>query len=125
MTDFYEKIIRGVIKIDEILSLKLNRLEEILKCKNIIKDNSLFCQICSEMKNNLYIFEKCSHPFCLPCLKNYLDISLDLKYEEKIVGNKAIYSFKDKDNDDTKVLCPTCKKDNLADMTITMTKIFV
>ena len=120
LSDFYNKLNEGLIKIDDVINLKLKKMGEILKSKKIL-NGSIQCCICLEFKENLYIFQECSHFICLYCVDNYIKRTLNYPVEGKRKENKVFYKM----NWNNPVPCPTCRKDNVVQNEMTILKIFI
>ena len=120
LADFCDKIKKKQITIEEISHLKLPKIGEFLKEKNILK-NLLQCCVCYEMLDDLYLFQECSHSICENCLENYMIITLKLEYTKKKDGNKFQFRFR---QNGKSVLCPNCKKENVNGLEMILMKIF-
>lgn len=126
LSNFKKKIVQKEIKLDEILSLNLKSIGEILNNMGF-SDGLVDCCICFEIgKKDIYSFYYCSHFICKKCIYQYI-ASKDLQIDE-IDNNGNLFEISLFSNGHTKnsLPCPKCQKESVKrDDSILFFKIYI
>ena len=119
--DFNQKLEHKEIKIDEVLSLNLNSITEVLKSFGVSK-GLVECCICFGIaKKDTYIFKNCSHFICKECILNYLTSEgLSIKKQEERGNCLEIFL-----TSHVRISCPKCKGQNPYLESIVFLKIYI
>lgn len=111
LEDFNQKVSRKEIKIDDILTLNLPSIGDLLKAVGI-STGLVECCICMEVaRKDLYMFYHCSHIICKPCIRKYMKSRnfKNLAISEKENALKVYFEVDGRRS----LPCPNCKKESI------------